>query len=69
MATDLDNLKTRRTAITTELASLVGKPSYSIDGQSVQWNEYRKSLLDEFKSLNELITMLEPYEYAIVGTT
>lgn len=33
------------------------KPSYSINGQSVQWTEYRKHLIAELKELAELIAL------------
>ena len=67
MATDLENLITRKSAILDELAKLTsssagGKPSYSIDGQSVDHVEYRHSLYQELAKINELIAAAEPCE-------
>ena len=54
---DLTNLTTARTRLLTELASVTSSPkkSYSIDGQSVDHNAYRRSLLQEIKEINELL--------------
>lgn len=59
MATDAENIATRRSAIYAQLAamsstSVGGKPTYSIDGQTVDHVGYRKSLLEELKMLNDL---------------
>jgi hypothetical protein len=68
MATDAENIATRKSAIYAQLAamsstSVGGKPTYSIDGQSVDHVGYRRSLLDELKMLNELqISAAGPYE-------
>lgn len=63
MATPLENLIARKQTVTNELAAwILQKPTYAIDGQSVQWESYRKSLYDELKDLNEIINMLDPYE-------
>ena len=68
MATDLENLKTRRSAILTELAALSstasgGKPNYTINGQSVDHIGYKRSLYDELKTIDELIVALQgPFE-------
>lgn len=67
MASELDDLKTRRATIASELAALASKPDYSLDGQSVQWSAHRKALIEEYRSLNELILLLEPYEVHIQG--
>lgn len=58
MATDIENLQTRRSAITAELAAGNSKPSYSIGGQSVSWTEYRLSLYEEMDKINNLIRQL-----------
>lgn len=62
MPTDLENLQTRRSAVLAELAAgetpsgaSLRKPSYSIDGQAVNWDEYRKSLYAELESIDRLI--------------
>lgn len=31
------------------------KPSYNIDGQKIDWKEYRESLMKQLKDLNEQI--------------
>lgn len=63
MATDLENLRTRRSTIYSELAALSSKKTYSIDGQSVDHNAFRKSLLEELAKINELIAAAEgPWE-------
>lgn len=68
MPSDIDNLRTRRTAVAAELAALVGMPDTSLDGQSVQRVAHRKALLEEFQSLTELINALEPFDFSIQGT-
>jgi hypothetical protein len=62
MATDLENLQSRRSAILAELATgqtpdgaSIRRPSYNIDGQSVSWNQYRKSLYEELEKIDKLI--------------
>jgi hypothetical protein len=70
VATDLDNLKTRISAITAELAAGPGKPDYSLDGKSVSWNAYRKNLVEELKELREQQILFEgPTETHVQGTT
>jgi len=65
---DLDNLLTRRSNVIAELAAITstangGKPSYTIDGQTVDHVAYRKSLYDELTELNRQITILQgPFE-------
>ena len=67
----IDALKARRTAVLAEItafgaatASLKGKPSYSVDGQSFDWNgarvsvtAYRKGLYEELQQINELLSV------------
>ncbi len=60
---ELNQLKTRRAAITAEISQLNqstagGKPSYTIDGQSVDHVGYRKSLYDELDRINQAISAL-----------
>ena len=52
---DTDKLETRRQAILTELSTLSAGRSYSIDGQSVDHNAYRKSLLEELRTIQDLL--------------
>jgi hypothetical protein len=75
MTSDLDNLKLRRSAILTELATWPTaaegqKVTYRKGDQSFDWTAYRQSLLAELKSLNEQIAAIEgPWEIDVRGTT
>ena len=77
MPSDLENLQTRRSAILAELAAgetpggdSLRKPSYSIDGQSVDWSDYRRSLYDELREIDRLIaTTGGPVEVQSEATT
>lgn len=68
MATDAENIATRKSWIYAQLAAMTAtsignKPTYSVDGQMVDHVGYRKSLLDELKMLNELeVSASGPYE-------
>ena len=48
------------------LAVASPKPSYSLDGQSVQHNDYLKMLLEGIKTALELLQMIEPFEHRSV---
>lgn len=63
--TNLENLQTIRSNIISELASITAsrKPTYSIDGQSVSWDQYRISLMQMLKEVNEQINAESPYEH------
>lgn len=75
MASDLDNLMTRRSNVLAELAGMTsasngGKPTYTIDGQNVQHAEYRKSLYEELGMLNQQISTIGgPFESLGQATT
>lgn len=70
MATYQENLISRRDTIATELAAMTSKPSYSVDGQSVDHPGHRRALLDELKQLNELIILADgPFEVRTQGAT
>lgn len=56
------DLATYRAALVAELAAGNIKPSYSIDGQSVDWNGYRMHLLQMIREVNKTLVMLEPFE-------
>lgn len=64
MPTDLENLKTIRSQILTELASITAqrKPTYSVDGQTFSWNDYRSRLLSDLREVDEMIAAAEPLE-------
>lgn len=48
-------------------ATVNPKPSYTVDGQSVQWNEYLKMLMDGLKQLAELAAIANPFEIRTVA--
>ena len=69
MASDLQNLVTRRSAIYAELAAMVpgqGNARPNIDGGgmgTVDHVGYRKSLMDELVAINQQIAIAQgPYE-------
>ncbi len=68
MATDLENLQTRRSAILTELAALDstkagGNPNATGSGDGIDHTGYKQSLYDELRQINELIAAAEgPWE-------
>ena len=74
MATDLENLIARRSAVTAELAALDaskagGKPN---NPSGVQHEQYKAGLYAELKSLNELIAAQQseddgPFEILSTG--
>lgn len=64
---DIDNVIARRSAVYQELANIApGQPgygpTYTADGRTFNHMEYRKSLLEEIKLLNEQISMMSPFE-------
>ena len=56
-------LRTIRDQIIANLKAetLSPKPSYSIDGESVDWTTWAKSQQDRLEQLNKMIVALEPY--------
>lgn len=61
--TEIESLQARKDTILSELATLTSAPTYSIDGQWVDHNAYRQSLMNELEKLNELIANAEgPFE-------
>jgi len=63
--TYVDDLKTTRDNIAARLAEITAspKPSYSIDGQTVQWAAYLRALTSQLEDVNKAISSAEPYEY------
>ncbi len=55
MASDLENLQTLKSNALAALAAMTIRPDYSIDGQAVQWDKHRQSLLDEVARIDGLI--------------
>lgn len=62
LSTTVTNLTTRRDAIAAQLAAFTSSsgegPDFSVDGVSVNWDAHRTSLLNELKSINELLEQL-----------
>lgn len=59
MATIKENLETALARVALELAEGDIKPSYSVNGQSFSWAEYRAHLLNEMERLRALINDAE----------
>lgn len=57
----LDDLKTTRDQIAANLVTITAnpKPSYMIDGQSVQWTAYFNALTNQMKAIEEAIARAE----------
>jgi predicted RND superfamily exporter protein len=45
------------------------KPNYSIDGQSVSWQSYLESLMQQLERINEQINSETPFEEVSRGIT
>ena len=76
MASDLDNLKTRKSTITAQLAAMdslddIGAgPDYSIPEQSMQQVAFRLSLYEELDRINAQLAKAEgPWEVRAGGFT
>jgi hypothetical protein len=65
MATDAENIATIRSNLLAALAteSANPKPSYSVDGQTVSWTEWRAGILKQIADLNTLAAAATPFEY------
>ncbi len=61
---DLSNLTTIRSNIIATLAteSEAPKPSYNVDGEQMDWNGFRKSLMEQLRDINLQIQDTQPYE-------
>ena len=70
MASDADNIATIRSNLYAYLAteSANPKPSYTIDGQQVDWNQMRQAILAQIDSLNQqLAAATGPWESVVQG--
>lgn len=58
MATDAQNLITIRSNLLADMATESANPkaTYSIDGQSVSWNEWWNTMLESVQKLDALIS-------------
>lgn len=54
---NLTNLQTAYSSLITAYTTAAAnpKPSYNIDGASVSWESYMKSLLEQIKALEEIL--------------
>lgn len=57
----LVELRTIRENVITQLKEMsrTFKPSYSIDGQKIDWREYRESLMKQLQDINEQISLFD----------
>lgn len=71
LATDLttirDNLISEVTTETTAWAANGPKPSYSIDGQSVDWNAWLSNRMEMIEKYTAMIAKLTPFMYVNRG--
>jgi len=70
MATDLENLNTIRSNILAKLASESSSPkaSYSIDGQSVDYNGWYQAMWSQLQQVNKQINSAGgPFEVETIG--
>ncbi|AMV25432.1 hypothetical protein VT84_13605 [Gemmata sp. SH-PL17] len=63
MATVAENLQTAIANVASKLAteSANPQPSYSLDGKSFSWNEYRESLVRQLEALQKAVNAVSPY--------
>lgn len=65
MATAAENIQTAIDALAAKIATLYAdpKPNYNIDGQSLDWNQYRDSLNKQMSDLLDLrMKIASPFE-------
>jgi hypothetical protein len=70
MATNAENIATIKANLLTALAteSANPKPSYSMGGQSFDWNGYRSAVLKQIADLDALLAAAEgPWEANVQG--
>lgn len=66
MATDVENLKATRSSYLQTLATEAAyqaangpKPSYTIDGETMQWDTWRDSMTAKIEVLTKMISILQ----------
>lgn len=71
MATYLENLKTARNNIAANLAAITAspKPTYTIDGRTVDWNGLFTSYTNQLQVLDDKIAGAEPFEIETIAYT
>jgi len=59
------SLVTQRDNLVTLIASVMAspKPTYTIEGRTVQWTQYMAELRNQLVTLNQLIDISMPVEY------
>lgn len=70
MASDLENLITIRSNMLTKLASESSSPkkSYSIDGQSVDYNGWYRMMWQQLENVNkQIVAAGGPFEVETIG--
>lgn len=74
MATVLQNLEAVKASLLVSLAAETAyqeshgpKPSYSLDGESYQWTEWREAVLRKVETLNRLIQQEKPFFLSMRG--
>ena len=74
MATNAANLKAAKASLIEQLrietayCEVYGpKPSYSLDGESYQWTEWRTAVLEQIKNLNVVIQQEQPFWHSMRG--
>lgn len=72
MPTASENLQTAINNLASALAteSANPKPSYSINGESVDWNGYRAAMLKQIRDMSDLVDDLNgPFDVVVSGMT
>ena len=71
MPSDLEQIQTIKTQTLAIIAELTAdpKPTYYIDGQTVSWNDYLKSLQATVDWCERKLAGQEPFEIHSRGTT
>ena len=64
MPTDAQQLATIKSQMLANLVAITEnpKPSYMIDGQSVQWGAYHRMLIDQLAAIDDQINAATPFE-------
>ncbi len=68
---NLDQLATIKANTLAQMAEVSAekKPSYSVDGQSFNWQQYMEYLQRRVEWCNQQMAVEEPFEFPTQGTT
>lgn len=71
MPSDIEQLETIRANTLAQLVEIREnpKPSYSLDGQQVSWNEYVRSLQETIEWCDIKLAGYQPFEFRSQGMT